>query len=224
MLITYGGFVIARVELLEVELAFGSFGRPQAEIVRGCSLIAWDWDIVRDCIDNFAALPDCNILAIFIPVISSVKLCHLDQTSILVSGDMTIELDVHSDIVPGKFPWVEVQPIVWYLYLVSVDDFLLEDAISITQTISPGGIIQRSHAVKKTRSQPAESAVAESGVMFLGYDILDSESKIFKPSYISRSMVFLELVEGDMHTSGHVLQANIEYGIVQGSSHQKLQR
>lgn len=223
-MIAYGGFVFARVELLEVELAFGSFGRPQAEIVRGCSLIAWDWDIVRDCIDNFAALPDCNILAVFIPVKSSVKLCCVGQTSILVSGNMAIELNVYSDIVPRKFPRVKVQPIVWYLYLISVDDFLLEDAISITQTIAPGGIVQRSHTVKKTRSQPAESAVTESSVMFLRYNILDSESEVFKPSYMSRSIGVLEPTESDMHTSSHVLQANVEHGIIQSSSHQKLQR
>lgn len=141
-----------------------------------------------------------------------------------MSRDMTIELNVHSDIVPREFPRVEVQPIIWYLYLISVDDFLLKDAVSITQTISPGGIIQRSHTVKKTRSQPAESAVTESSVMFLGYNILDSESEVFKPSYISRSIEFLELMESDMHTSSHVLQANVEHGIVQSSSHQKLQR
>lgn len=209
---------------MEIELALGSFGRPQAEIIRGCSLIAWDRDIVRDCIDNFAALPDCNVLTVFVSVTSSVRHAHFDQGSILVSGDMTIELNVHGDIVPGEFPRVEVQPIVWYLYLISVDDLLLEDTISITQTIPPGGIIQRSHTVKKTRSQPAEPTVAESSVMFLGYDILDSEAEVFKPSYISRSIVILELVESDMYTSSHVLQANIEHGIVQSSSHQKLQR
>ena len=89
---------------------------------------------------------------------------------------MTVELNVHSDIVPRKLPRVEVQPIIWYLDLISVDDFLLEDTISVTQAIPPSRIIQRSHAVKKTRSQPAEAAVAESSVMLLGYDILDSEA------------------------------------------------
>ena len=85
-------------------------------------------------------------------------------------------MNVHSDIVPGKFPRVEVQPIVWYLYLISVDNFLLKDTISITQAISPGRIIQCSHTVKKTCSQPAETAVAESSVMLLGYDILNPEA------------------------------------------------
>ena len=85
-------------------------------------------------------------------------------------------MNVHGDIVSGKFPRVEVQPIVRYLYLISVDNFLLKDTISITQAISPGRIIQRSHTVKETRSQTTETAVAESSVMLLGYDILDPEA------------------------------------------------
>lgn len=68
---------------------------------------------------------------------------------------------------PGKFPRVEVQPIIWYLYLISVDNLLLEDAISVPQAISPGRVVQGGHAVKKTCSQPAEAAVAKSSVMLL---------------------------------------------------------
>ena len=84
-----------------------------------------------------------------------------------MSRDITVELNVYSDVMSRKFPRVEVQPIVWNLYLKPVDDFLLKDTISVTQAISPGGIIQCSHTVEKTRSQPAETAVAESSVMFL---------------------------------------------------------
>lgn len=84
-----------------------------------------------------------------------------------MSRDVTVELNVHRDIVPGEFPRVEVQPIVWYLYLVSVDNLLLEDTISVTQTISPGRVVQSGHAVKETCSQAAEAAVAEGSVMLL---------------------------------------------------------
>ncbi len=69
-----------------------------------------------------------------------------------MSRDITVELNVHCDIVPGKFPRVKVQPIIWYLYLVSIDDLLLEDAISVTQAISPGRVVHCGHTVKETRS------------------------------------------------------------------------
>ncbi len=84
-----------------------------------------------------------------------------------MSRDITVELNVHCDIVPGKFPRIEIQPIIWNLDLVSVDNLLLEDAISVTQAISPGRVVQCGHTVKKTRSQSAETAVAESSVMLL---------------------------------------------------------
>ena len=80
---------------------------------------------------------------------------------------MTVKLNVHGDIVPGKLPRVEVQPIIWYLYLESVDNLLLKDAISVTQAISPGRVVQRGHAVKETCGQSAEATVAESSVVLL---------------------------------------------------------
>jgi hypothetical protein len=44
--------------------------------------------------------------------------------------------------VAGKLPGVEVQPIVWNLDLVTIDNFLLEDTISVSQTVSPSGIVE----------------------------------------------------------------------------------
>ena len=141
-----------------------------------------------------------------------------------MSRDITVELNVNSDVVSRKFPRVKVQPIVWNLYLKPVDNFLFKDTISVAQAISPGGVIQRSHTVEKTRSQPAETAVAESSVMLLRYDILDSEAKVFQTSYKTWLAMFLDEWRSVIHTSCHVLQANIEHSIVQCSSHQKFQR
>ena len=104
-----------------------------------------------------------------------------------MSRNITVELDVHGDIVPRKFPRVEVQPIIGYFNLVAVDDFLLEDTVSITQAISPSRIVHGSHAIKETSSQAAKTTITESRVVFLGYDILDSEAQILKTSYRTRS-------------------------------------
>ena len=116
----------------------------------------------------------------------------LGHDSILVSRDMTVELNIHSNVVPREFPRVEIQPIIWYLHLKPVDDLLLKDTISITQAISPGRVIQRGHTVEKTRSQSAETAIAESSVMLLRDDILNSKAEIFKTSYTRRSILFLK--------------------------------
>lgn len=103
---------------------------------------------------------------------------------------MTVELNVYGDIVPWKFPRVEVQPVIRYFYLESVDNLLLEDTISVTQAISPGRVIQRGHAVKETCSEPAEAAVTESSVMLLRYNILNAEAEILETSYGSRLAVY----------------------------------
>lgn len=98
---------------------------------------------------------------------------------------MTVELNVHGDIVPGEFPRVEVQPVIWYLHLVSVHNLLLKDTISVTQAITPSRVVQSGHAVKETCSQPAETAIAQGSVMLLRYDIFNSEAQVFETSYKS---------------------------------------
>ena len=104
---------------------------------------------------------------------------------------MAVELYVHGDIVSWELPRVEVQPIIGYFNLIAVDDFLLKDTISITQAISPSRVVQGSHAIKETSSQAAETAITESRVVFLGYDILDSETQILETGYRSRSDTIL---------------------------------
>ena len=50
---------------------------------------------------------------------------------------------IDSDVVPGKFPWIEVQPVVWDFYLVAVDDLLLEDTVPVPQAVTPGRVVER---------------------------------------------------------------------------------
>jgi len=48
---------------------------------------------------------------------------------------------VDDNIVSRKLPRIEVQPIIWYFYLITIHNFLLEDAITIPETIPPSRII-----------------------------------------------------------------------------------
>ena len=66
LLITNGGFVVTRVELLEIELSFRSFRRPKTEVVCGRGAITWNWDVISHCINNLSTFPDRNSLAILI--------------------------------------------------------------------------------------------------------------------------------------------------------------
>ena len=66
LLITNGGLVFTRVELLEIKLSFRSFRRPKSEVVCGRGAIAWNRDVISHCIYNLSTFPDRNSLAIFI--------------------------------------------------------------------------------------------------------------------------------------------------------------
>jgi hypothetical protein len=60
----------------------------------------------------------------------------------------------------GELPGVKIQPIVGYFDLVAVNDFLLEDSVSITKTIAPGGVVKRSQTVKETSSKSTQATIA----------------------------------------------------------------
>lgn len=93
---------------------------------------------------------------------------------------MAIELDVNRDVVPAKLPRVEVEPVVGNLDLVAVDDLLLEDTVSVTQAVTPRGIVQGGHAVKEAGGKATKAAVAKGSIVFLADDILDAETKLVK--------------------------------------------
>lgn len=84
---------------------------------------------------------------------------------------------VNRDIVAGELPGVKVQPIVGNFHLVTVDDFLLEDSVSVAKTVAPGGIVERSQAVEEAGSKSAQATVAQTSVMLLADDILNSKAK-----------------------------------------------
>lgn len=46
-------------------------------------------------------------------------------------SNISVELDWYDDIVPWELPRIEVKPVIRHLDLVSIDQLLLEDTISI---------------------------------------------------------------------------------------------
>lgn len=78
-----------------------------------------------------------------------------------------------------ELPRIEVKPIVWNLNLVPIDDFLLEDTISISQTVAPSGIVERGETVEETRGEATKTTVTKSSIMLLPDNVLDAEAEIF---------------------------------------------
>lgn len=85
---------------------------------------------------------------------------------------------IDGHVVTGKLPGVKVQPVVRNLDLVSVNDLLLEDAISVSQAIAPGGIVEGGQTVEEASSQATQATISEGGVVLLGDDIFDPEAEV----------------------------------------------
>ena len=93
-----------------------------------------------------------------------------------MSDRLAVELDIDRDIVARKLPWVEVKPIVWNFDLVAIDYLLFEDTVPVTQSITPGWVVECCHAVKETGSQTTKTSVSKRCIMFLVDDIFNAEA------------------------------------------------
>lgn len=90
---------------------------------------------------------------------------------------------INSDIVSGEFPGVEIKPVVGHLDLVTVNDLLLKDAVAVPQAVAPGRVVETGEAVEEASGQPAQTTVAEGGVVLLFNDVLDAETELGETSY-----------------------------------------
>jgi hypothetical protein len=113
---------------------------------------------------------------------------------ILVFSDMAIELNletismfrscgrgetyIHNDIVSWKFPRIEVKPVIRNLNLVSVHNFLLENTIAISQSITPCRVVERRKGVQETSSQSAETSISKRSIVLLVNDVFDAETEV----------------------------------------------
>jgi hypothetical protein len=91
---------------------------------------------------------------------------------------MRMNTHINDDIVSWKLPRIKVEPVIWNLNLVSIDNLLLEDSISVSQSITPGWKVQGSHRVQEAGSETTETTISECSIMFLINDVLDTEAKI----------------------------------------------
>lgn len=77
---------------------------------------------------------------------------------------------------PGKFPGVEVEPIIGNFDLVAINDLLFENTVAVPQSITPCREVQCGHAIEETCRQSAQAAVSQGGVVLLSDDVFDPKS------------------------------------------------
>lgn len=89
---------------------------------------------------------------------------------------------IDSNVVSWELPGVEVKPVIRHLDLVSIDNFLLENAISISETVTPSGVVEGRQTVEETGSESTKTAVTQRSIILLCDDVFDSEAELSKTS------------------------------------------
>ncbi|GJC79271.1 hypothetical protein ColLi_02109 [Colletotrichum liriopes] len=214
-------FVVAAIELLEIKLAAGGLAGPQTQVVGGGGRVTRNRHVVCYGRDGLAALPGSDGL--------SAGVCRLlDVTEELDLGSYARCLGgpthVHGDIVARELPGVEVKPVVGNLDLVAVDDLLLEDTVPVSQSVAPGGEVEGSQTVKETSSQPAKTTVSECSIVLLLNNVLNAETEFVEASCESISIFGSRPRLVVLLTLGNVLQADVQHGVVEGATHEELER
>ena len=83
-----------------------------------------------------------------------------------------VELHLDGFVGPRHFPRVGPgEPVVGLFVLPAVADGLPENAVFVAQAVAHAGNAERRHRIEETRRQPAQSAVAETGVRLLLDDL-----------------------------------------------------
>jgi len=90
------------------------------------------------------------------------------------------ETYINDDIMSRELPWIEVQPIVRDLDLISIYDFLLENTITVSQSVAPRRVVQRGQTVEETSRKTAQTSITKRSVVLLLDNILDTEAKVRK--------------------------------------------
>ena len=94
---------------------------------------------------------------------------------------LAAEFDLDRVVLAGAEPYVaHLQPVVGELHLPAVDNLLTEDAELIANGIARHVISQTSCRVHIAGGQPAETAVAETGVRLQRIDIVNIEARLFQ--------------------------------------------
>lgn len=131
---------------------------------------------------NLTTLPRTDGFTIVVPfdsqlpgVVAKDLFLILDS---LVLPHITKELDVDRDVVASELPRVEVKPIVRNLDLITINNLLLEDTVFVSQSVTPGGIVERGQAVEEASGKTAKTAISKRSVVLLTDNVFHAEAEI----------------------------------------------
>ena len=103
----------------------------------------------------------------------------VDSSYSRLSANISVELYVDGHIMSREFPRVEVQPVIRDLNLVSINELLLKNTISVAKSISPCWHVHSGHTVQKAGCKTTKATVTKRCIVLLRYDIFNPEAQFF---------------------------------------------
>ena len=132
--------------------------RPQAQVIHGRAAIAGDQQVVADGPDVLRVDP------------------FVAHAALLVARGLAVTAEAHAiaHAAVAAFPEVvKAEPGAGDLALCAVfADDLREDAVVVADAVAGRGIAERRERIEEARSEPAQAAVAETGIFFFGGDAI----------------------------------------------------
>ena len=159
-----GAGVVAVVEGVEVEVVVLGLRPPQAQAVDLVLAVANDRHVVRDGLDELAALlgePEAAIL--------------------LVAHHVAAKLHHHGGLVLASLPGEAVlQPVVRQLHLAAALNALAEEAVAVAHAVAVTGNAHLGHGIHEARGKAAQATVAKAGVGLLARKLLQGAAKVLQ--------------------------------------------
>ena len=153
------GSVIAAVEVCQIEAVTG-VSRPKAQRIGDVAAVARDDFIVCHRGNFFARMPFFFVT-------------HIDDLSAEADGILFVRAaDLPCQIL--------VEPQIGFFDLLAVHDFLFEHTVLIADAVAHGGNAQGGERVEEAGSQAAQTAVAQTGVLFLFADVGELFTQLFE--------------------------------------------
>ena len=138
-------------------------GIPEAQVVYGAVMIADNRHIIGNSHDNHGVLMHQFKAAVR----------HFLHVGIAV--EFYVDGLIRLAVFPGKAVF---QPVVGDFYLVAVDDFLLKQAILITDRAAMSRQVMRRHGINEAGSQPAQAAVAQTGIRLFLINLVNIQLEV----------------------------------------------
>ena len=164
VLLLYRLLVVTLVKRIQLEALY-RLRIPDTQGVYNAIAITHDGEIKRNRLNGLIALLGKYVSAILVGMNAYIA-AEFNHFRILRSAQFK-RIAVH-------------QPVIGNLYLITVADFLLEHAITITDTTAVCGISQRCQGIQETCCQTSKTTVTQCCIRLLVFDQVQIQSQFFQ--------------------------------------------